>query len=397
MFGRRVTLFRLLGFEVRVDASWLVLAVLISWTLAVAYFPSQFKGLPHIDYWWMGIASAVGLFISIVLHEFAHSVVARRHGLPMKGITLFIFGGVAEMGDEPSDAKTEFRMAIAGPIASIILGGILYWIYLAVKGVLPVTVSAVIAYLAWINWVLAAFNLIPAFPLDGGRVLRSALWSRSGDIRGATKIASILGKGFGLVLIVYAVWQWFSGDFIGAMWYFLIGLFLRGAAQSSYQQVMIRLALEGETVRRFMNPHPIVVPSHIPLEDLVNEYMYRYHYKMFPVLDASERLVGCITTNQVKTVPREEWSRHSVQEVMVARSDENTVAPNAGAISALAKMNSSGQSRLMVAEDDHLVGVIALKDLLALLAAKVDLEGDKFRSSRPPSDKRPADIFHNVP
>jgi Zn-dependent protease/predicted transcriptional regulator len=397
MFGRRVTLFKLLGFEVRVDASWLVLAVLISWTLAVAYFPSQFKGLPRGDYWWMGIASAVGLFISIVVHEFSHSLVARRHGLPMKGITLFIFGGVAEMGDEPSDAKTEFRMAIAGPIASIVLGAVLYVVYLAVKGVLPVTVTGIIGYLAWINWALAAFNMVPAFPLDGGRVLRSALWSRRGDLRGATRTASTLGRVFGLVLILFAVWEWLSGDFVGAMWYFLIGLFLRGAAQSSYQQVMIRLALQGEAVSRFMNPHPVTVPSHIPVEELVNEYIYRYHYKMFPVLDSSERLVGCVSTGQVKTIPREEWNRHSVQEIMAPRSGENTVAPDADAISALSKMNASGRSRLMVAEGDRLVGVIALKDLLALLSAKVDLEGDAFRSSRPPANKWPTDVFHKVP
>lgn len=396
MFGRRVTLFKLLGFEVRVDASWFVLAVLISWTLAVSYFPSQFKGLPHAAYWWMGIASAVGLFASIVIHEFSHSVIARRHGLPMKGITLFIFGGVAEMGDEPADAKTEFRMAIAGPVASIVLGVALYFVYLAVRAAVPVTVSAVLGYLAWINWALAVFNLVPAFPLDGGRVLRSVLWSKWHDIRSATRTASTLGSGFGVVLILFAVWEWFTGDFIGAMWYFLIGLFLRGAAQSSYQQVMIRLALEGETVRRFMNPHPITVPSHIPVEDVVNEYIYRYHHKMFPVLDASDRLLGCVTTTQVKSVPREEWNQHSVQEVMAPRSSENTVAPDADAISALSKMNTSGQSRLMVAEGDRLVGVIALKDLLALLAAKVDLEGDKFRSSRR-SAGRAANIFHKVP
>jgi len=381
MFRRRVTIFKLFGFAVRVDASWLILAVLISWTLAVAYFPSQYKGLSTGQYWWMGIASAVGLFASIIIHEFSHSLVARRHGLPMKGITLFIFGGVAEMGDEPSNAKTEFLMAIAGPIASILLAVLLYLAYEAGKGTLPKTVTAVVGYLAWMNLALAAFNLVPAFPLDGGRILRSALWHWKGDVRRATRTAAAFGSGFGILLILFAVWQWFEGDFVGAMWYFLIGLFLRGAAHSSYQQLMMRMALEGEPVRRFMNEHPVTVPSNISIEDLVNDFVYRYHYKMFPVLKAGDRLAGCVTTNQVKELPRDEWNRHSVQEVLRPCSSDNTVTPDVDAVQALSKMSASGLSRLMVAEGDHLVGVISLKDLLGLLSSKVDLEGENFRQN----------------
>jgi Zn-dependent protease len=379
MFGKGVTLFKLFGFEVRADASWLILAVLISWTLALSYFPSQYKQLSGGEYWLMGVASALGLFASIIVHEFSHSLVARRRGLPMKGITLFIFGGVAEMGGEPPSAKTEFLMAIAGPIASILIGAGCYVLYTASRGVLPVTVSGVIHYLAWVNLVLAAFNLIPAFPLDGGRVLRSALWRWTGDLRKATRTAAAMGNGFGIVLMLFAVWQWFSGNFVGAMWYFLIGMFLKGAARSSYQQLMIRMALEGEPVGRFMNTHPIAAPSRISLEDFVKDYVYRYHHQMFPVLDASENLAGCVTTNLVKAVPRDEWDRHSLQEVLQLRSSRNTVAPTEDAVNALATMNSSGQSRLMVAEGDHLVGVLSLKDLLGLLAAKTDLEGDNFR------------------
>ncbi|MGO4883459.1 MAG: site-2 protease family protein [Bryobacteraceae bacterium] len=383
MFGKSVTLFKLFGFAVRVDASWLILAVLISWTLAVSYFPQQYKGLAAEQYWAMGIAGALGLFASIVAHEFSHSLVARRRNLPMKGITLFVFGGVAEMGGEPASASTEFLMAIAGPIASVVLAGALYLLYAAGRGAFPVTVTAVLGYLSWMNLMLAAFNLIPAFPLDGGRILRSALWYWKRDLRSATRIAAGLGSGFGVLLILFAVWQWFDGNFIGAMWYFLIGLFVRGAARQSYQQLMIRMALQGEPVRRFMNAHPVAVPSYIPLEDLVNDYVYRYHHKMFPVLDAGDRLVGCVTTNQIKAFPRDQWNRHSVQEVMRPCSPDNTVSPDTDAVEALSKMNASGSSRLMVTEGEHLVGVIALKDMLALLAAKMDLEGDRFRHYTP--------------
>ena len=287
------------------------------------------------------------------------------------------------MSEEPASARTEFLMAVAGPITSILLGGILFLAYLAGKGTLPITVTGSLLYLSWMNLVLAAFNLIPAFPLDGGRILRSALWYWKGDLRGATRTASAMGSGFGIVLMLFAVWQWFAGNFIGAMWYFLIGLFLRGAAQASYRQLMIRIALEGEPVRRFMNQNPVTVPSYLSIADLVNDYVYRYHHKMFPVLNASDQLAGCITTTQIKSVPRDEWTRHSIQEVLRPVSPDNTVSPDADAVKALSKMNASGLSRLMVAEGDHLVGIIALKDLLNLFASKVDLEGENFRHVTP--------------
>jgi Zn-dependent protease/CBS domain-containing protein len=382
MFGKRITLFKLLGFEVRVDASWLVIAVLITWSLAVGYFPYKYRGLAAQDYWWMGVAAALGLFASIVVHEFSHSVVARAYGLPMKGITLFIFGGVAEMGEEPSNAKTEFLMAIAGPVTSILIGGLFYVIYWAGKTAWSTPVAGILWYLAWINWILAAFNMIPAFPLDGGRVLRSALWQWKGNVGIATRTASTIGAGFGGVLILVAVWQLLVGSFIGAMWYFLLGLFLRHAAQSSYQQLMIRKALEGEPVRRFMNTEPVTVSPDLSIEELVEDYIYKRHFKMFPVVDQSQKLEGCVTTSEVKKVPREEWPQHRVREVMQACSADNTIRPETDAVKALAQISRSGQSRLMVVDGDHLMGVIALKDLMGFLASKMDLEGD-FLSRAP--------------
>lgn len=375
VFGGRITLFKLFGFAVRVDASWLLLALLISWSLGAGYFPAKYPGLPHAAYWWMGIATALGLFGSIIVHEFSHSVVARHYGLPMKGITLFLFGGVAEMSQEPSSAKTEFLMAAAGPATSIVVGAFFYVLHLTLQGSVSVPVGAVLSYLAWINWGLAVFNLIPAFPLDGGRILRSALWYRSGNLSRATRTASAMGEGFGILLVLLAVWQLFNGDFIGAMWWFLIGLFLRGAAQASYQQLVIRMNLEGEPVSKFMNVNPVTVPSRISVNDLVHDFLYRYHYKMFPVLNASEQLSGCITTSRVKTVPPDEWNQHSVQELTEPCSPENTIAPESDAVNALTKMSKSGRSRLMVVKNDRLVGVISIKDLLQYLATRLDLEG----------------------
>ncbi len=383
MFGHRFKLFKLFGFEVRVDASWLFIVLLITWSLAVGYFPYKYRGLPTGDYWWMGIASALGLFGSIVVHEFSHSLVARHYGLPMKGITLFIFGGVAEMGEEPRNAKTEFLMAIAGPITSILIGLLFYLVYQAGRTVWSLPLVGVIAYLAWISWLLAGFNLVPAFPLDGGRVLRSALWRWKGNLGRATQIASGIGSGFGILLIVLAVWQLLAGNFIGAMWWFLLGLFLRGAAESSYRQLLIRRALEGEPVRRFMKTDPVTVPPDLSIEDLVEGYIYRKHFKMFPVVaTGSEKLAGCVTTSGVKRVPREEWNQHSVREVLQPCSPENTIGPDTDAVKALAQISRSGQSRLMVVDRGHLLGVIALKDLIGFLATKLDIEGD-FLSGSP--------------
>jgi Zn-dependent protease len=386
MFGRRITLFKLFGFAVRLDASWLVIAALVSWTLAAGVFPGEYPGLSAGTYWWMGITGALLLFASIIVHELFHSLVARHYGLPMKGITLFIFGGVAEMGDEPPSPKAEFLMAIAGPMASILIGFLFYWVYLAGKGTWAASVAGVIGYLYWINWLLAAFNLIPAFPLDGGRLLRSALWHWKGDLPRATRIASSVGSAFGVGLIVLAIFQLLRGNFISAVWWFLIGMFLRGAARGSYRQVLVRDALAGEPVRRFMKRDPVTVPPTISIRELVDDYVYKYHYKMFPVVGDSQKLAGCVTTQQLKRIPDQEWNWRTVQDVLQPCSADTTVSPEADALDALVTMSRSGNSRLMVVENGRLVAVIALKDLLSFLSVKFDLESHAsgpFESGRP--------------
>ena len=375
MFGKRIKLFKLLGFEVRIDWSWIIIALLIAWSLSKGVFPSYYKNLSAPTYWWMGIIGALGLFLSIIAHEFSHSLVARRYGLPMKGITLFIFGGVAEMEEEPQSARVEFMMAIAGPLSSIVIALVFYGVYsLGKQGGLAEPVNGVIGYLAMINAILAGFNLLPAFPLDGGRVLRSILWGVKKNLRWATYISSRIGSGFGIFLIILGVIQVFRGNFIGGMWWFLIGMFLQGAAKASYQQLVTRKALEGEPIRRFMKTDPVTVSPSVSLEQLVEDYVYKYHFKMFPVVEDSDRLLGCVTTKQVKDIPREDWNRKTVGEVASQCSPENTIEPQADAMKAVSIMNRTGNSRLMVVEGGHLVGIIALKDLLELLSLKVELE-----------------------
>jgi Zn-dependent protease/CBS domain-containing protein len=375
MFGRRIKLFTLLGFEVGIDVSWIIIAILIVWSLADGLFPYLFKHLSAQTYWLMGVAGALGLFASIVFHEFCHSLVARRFGMRMKGITLFIFGGVAEMADEPPSAKAEFMMAIAGPLSSIFIGLVFYWAYLAGKiSGWPVAVNGVLVYLAAINGILAAFNLLPAFPLDGGRVLRSILWGWKGNLRWATRISAQIGSAFGILLIFLGVLQFLRGNFIGGLWWFLIGMFLQSAAKMSYQQLLTRKALEGEPVRRFMNPNPVTVEAATTLAALVEDYVYRYHYKFFPVTSDAQ-LVGCITTKELKEVPREEWGKVTVGELAAACTPENTVRPDSDAVKALALMSQTGLSRLMVVEGDRLLGIVTLKDMMKFLSLKLELEG----------------------
>lgn len=374
MFGNRVTLFKLLGFEVKLDSSWIVLAVLITWSLAKGIFPAYYEDMPAANYWAMGVAGAVGLFLSIIFHELSHSLVARRFGIPMRGITLFIFGGVAEMSEEPPSAKAEFLTAIIGPISSLVIAAVFYGLLQAGESVgWPTAINGVLFYLVWVNVVLALFNLLPAFPLDGGRVFRSALWLWKKDLRWATMISSRVGSAFGLVFIALGLWEIIEGNFIGGLWQAMIGMFLRGAARSSYQQVLTRAALSGLKVSRFMTPDPVTIPPDITLQIFVEEYLYRTHHQIYPVVRGGE-LVGCLTIRSLKDVPRGEWPRRTVGEVAAGCSEATVIGPETEAMAALSLMNETGNSRLLVVENGRLAGIVTLKDMMEVLALRMEME-----------------------
>lgn len=376
MFGKRIHLFKLFGFKVGIDITWFFLAIFITWSLAEGLFPTYFKDIPQHLYWWMAIFGMLGLFGSIVFHEFCHSLVARRYGIPMKGITLFIFGGVAEMSEEPVSPKAEFLMAIAGPLSSFFLAGVLYLLNIAASNFgLPLTVQGVLWYLALINLVLACFNLIPAFPLDGGRVLRSILWGAKKNIRWATRISSKIGSGFGLFLIFVGIINIIGGQIISGMWQVLIGMFIRGASSGSYQQLMMKEAFKGEHVSDFMKTDPVTVPPDITIYQLVTDYIYKHHYKMFPVTRDGE-LLGCVSTADIKKIPREEWEQKNVGDILSTCSEENSVTEDTDATRALTIMNQSGNSRLIVVRNGELAGIITLKDMLDFFSLKIDLEGE---------------------
>jgi len=374
MFGRSVTLFKLLGFQVKVDLSWLILAALITWSLASGLFPEYYKDLPVLFYWLMGAGGAIGLFLSIVVHELAHSLMARKYGIIMAGITLFIFGGVAEMENDPPNPRAEFFMAIVGPLASALIGAVLlvltFW---AENKSLPVVLKGVFAYLSWLNIVLAVFNLLPAFPLDGGRVLRSILWKWKNDLRWATAIASRVGSGLGMVLIIGGIISVFLGNFVGGLWWFMIGLFFRSAAQRSYQQLLARGLFQSKKVEDFMVKNPLTVSRSLSLQEFVDNYVYKYHFQMYPVLSFG-KLVGCVAVHHVASVPREEWSTQTISTIIAPCNEETSIGPDEDANRALEIMSRTGNSRLLVVERDNLVGIITLKDMLKYLSLKMELK-----------------------
>jgi len=381
IFTHRIRLFSLFGFDVWVDASWLLLAALIIWTLAEAVFPGLVPHLARAAYWWMAAATTIGLLFSIVFHETAHALLARHYGMPVRGITLFIFGGVAEMEQEPPSPKSELLMAIAGPLASFVLAGV-FFVLLLLAGALdaPPAVQGTLWYMWFINAVLGIFNLIPAFPLDGGRVLRAALWLWRGDLVAATRIAAEAGNFFGILLMVFGVFGVITGDFIGGMWRFLIGLFLKGAADASYREVIARTALQGVLVAQVMTPDPISVTPETSVESFIEDFVYRYHHRVFPVT-RDGAFLGCVGTEQAATIAREAWPTTLIAWIMQPCAAEDTISPGKDAIAALAQMRRAGRTRLWVVEGGRLVGVLSLRDMLELLSTKLELEGNG-RASR---------------
>lgn len=367
---------KLFKIPIELSWSWLLILVLVVWSLATGYFPAycrecQFSSL---DLWGMGVVAAMGMFASIVFHELSHSLVARRYGVPIKRITLFIFGGVAEISDEPPNPTVEFRMAIAGPIFSLSLSAIMFSAYsLGGYQGWPNQVQGVLYYLAWANCVLALFNLVPAFPLDGGRVLRSILWSKKRDRVEATRLASKSGSWFGAILIGLGLIAVVTGNFISGVWYFFIGMFIREAALSSYRQVIITNTLEGESVRKFMNPNPVTIQPDISLDEFVDKYLLKFQFKMFPVIK-NGNLLGLFTTQELKKVPKSDWMKDKISEHIQTVSELNTVSPDANAREVFLLMNRTGRNRLLVVENKKLLGVITLRDILQYMTFMFDLE-----------------------
>jgi len=375
MFGQNVTLFTLFGFRVRANMSWALLFALVLWSLSAGFFPMQFPELGQGLYWTMGLLGSIGLFFSLLFHEFSHALIARFRGMEMGGITLFLFGGMAEMTEEPPTPRIEAEIAAAGPIASVVLAGVFYALGTALGNVgLAEHWVGVFAYLGLINIVLAVFNMVPGYPLDGGRLLRAFLWYMRDDLVSATRWAARVGQGFAVLLILLGIWSFLTAGALGGLWWVLIGLFLNAAAKSAYQQTMTRRTFAGVPIHRFMTPDPVSVPPDLPLDRFVEDYAFHYHYSVFPVAEDG-KLLGCLRSRDVKTVARERWGETAVRQIMQRCHAGNTVDRASDAENALKMMQQSETSQLMVTQRGGLVGMVTLRDLLSHLALRQDLEG----------------------
>ncbi len=366
-------LFKIFKIGIKIGASWFLLAFLVAWGLAAAYFPTHIKGLSTSLYWLMGILSAVGLFFSIVFHELSHSIVGRHYGIEIAGIKLFVFGGVSEMRNEPDNPKAEFLMSIAGPLCSFILAGVFYLLfYLGLALGWPAPIDGIIYYLALINLLLAIFNLLPGFPLDGGRILRSLLWWWKKDLKWATRVAYLCGSGIGLGLIFMGIFLFIWGALISGIWLFLIGFFLRRMAQLSYQNFLIKESFRNETLRKYTKTNPVTVPPDISLQELVDNYFYKYYHKLYPVVE-NNKLQGHVSFHEIKQYPQEKWPISKVKDIMHF-SSETFVDVETPITEALQKMYEQKRSRLIVVDNGELYGVITLRDIMQAAAFKTGLD-----------------------
>lgn len=368
MFSRAVKLLALQGFDIKIDPSWLLIAALITWSLSAQYFPESAPNQSQPTYILMGFIAALGFFVCLLLHELSHSMVARRHGVKVSSITLFLFGGVAEMKTDPPSARAEFQIALAGPVMSFLLAG---FFSLAAEASLKLGLSSpftqVLSYLGSINLVLAVFNLLPAFPLDGGRVLRAWLWQRSGNVVKATEIAAKSGQILAYILIGTGILVLFSGALIPGIWQILIGVFLMTAAKASYDQQVKNLIFSNVTVADAMSSAPVVATPDMTLSHVINQIVLRRGYSFLPVVENGV-LLGKIDRMILSSIDREHWSSTKVDDVFVDLAKETLIAPDMKITDLLELIGTLHQRKFLVAKGHRLVGVISLADLTRFVA-----------------------------
>lgn len=366
------TVARIRGIPIGVHYTWAIAVVMITWSLAAGYFPSSYPGWERLTYWIVGVAAALLLFISVLLHELCHSIVAQARGLTVKSITLFIFGGVSNIGQESDDPQDEFLIAVVGPLSSLALAGLFWLCGRAVPGEAG-PLNAVLAYLAVVNLMLALFNILPGFPLDGGRVLRAILWGATGSMVRGTTIASVVGQVLAFGFIGYGIWQFFiEHDPLSGIWIGFIGWFLNSAAEATRRQTVVQEGFRGVPVSGVMTPDPPVVSPSISVRELVNEYMFRRGLRALPVV-ADGQIVGLVSLGDVKHLPEPEWDRNSVGAIM-SRPPLRTIGPEAPVSQALELLVQQDVNQVLVLDaDGTLAGILSRGDVMRFLQLRGEL------------------------
>jgi Zn-dependent protease/predicted transcriptional regulator len=377
---------RIFGINILIDWSWIFIFLLLTWSLAGGVFPTWHADWSPSRSWTVAIAASLLFFASVLMHELAHSLVARAKELPVRRITLFLFGGISNLEREPPSPKAEFFIAVVGPITSIVLGVF----FLMLSGVSAAGLSTVPAepseilsrltplstlllWLGSINILVGMFNLIPGFPLDGGRILRSLLWMATGSLRKATRWASGTGQVTAWILIISGVSMIFGvqlpifgAGLINGLWLIFIGWFLNSAAIAGYQQVLIRDLLEDVPVERLMRSEVPVVPPELSVSDLVYKWIMGTDERAFPVV-VGDRMVGLVCLKDARKLPRESWDTTPVSEVMTKAEQLDVVSPREDANEAFEKLTRRDVNQVPVMQDGHLVGLLRRREIVKWL------------------------------
>ncbi len=384
---------KIIGIPFRLHWSWFLAVFLIAWTLAESFFPRTMPDFSEekAAYWGLGVVAALGLFLSVLLHEMGHAVVARRFGVAVRGIRLFVFGGVAELGSEPKKPIHEILIALGGPavtlllivlyqfgLSAIIMQSTVDWNLtdgiLSLRGgsMLLAGSAGVLFYLSVINIMVLVFNMIPAFPLDGGRVLRGIIWQFSGNYLSSTRIAGGVGIAFSYLLFLGGIMMAFGGNLLGGVWFFFLGMFLQNAAQSSIAYAQLQQILRGVTVGDMMRRRPVAVDADLNLREIVEHYFLKYPYKAYPIM-RDGRFLGLLTLRSLQSQPRDQWDTLRAGDLVSQGGRIPSVHSHEPALIALRKLAESGQSRLPVIDDGHLVGLFCGRDVMDLMEIRAGL------------------------
>ena len=366
-----ISLGRILGIPIGLDYSWFLVFALLTWTLAVSYFPAEFANWPVIEYWLVGAVTAIMLFVSVLLHELGHSVVAMRYKIPVRSITLFIFGGVAQIGSEPPSAAAEFWIAIAGPLVSFALAAFFGLLQPATTTIAPLL--ALVKYLAYINGVLGLFNLIPGFPLDGGRVFRAVVWGATHNLRRATTIAGNVGRVIGFLFIFAGVWQMLSGNLINGLWIAFIGWFLESAAVAQIQQQRLQGLLTGHRVSEVMSRSYTAISPQTTLQQMVDHHVLGSGRRSFIVEDG-DKVVGLLTLHHIKVIPREDWALTTAEQAMTPLTELKLIRPQTEMWVAIQEMDRDGVNQLPVMSNGHIDGLLSREDIISYLRTLQELD-----------------------
>ncbi len=373
MFKSSIKLFKVFGIEIRLDYSWFIIFALFTYYFGFIYFP---RVLPDQNPGILAIVTIITVFLfffSVLFHEMSHSLVARRKGMPVKRISLFIFGGMAQIEKEAKDPGSEFIMAIAGPAASFVLAIVFGAIWYFSRGI--AILEEPFRYLAIINVVLGTFNLLPGFPLDGGRVLRSIIWRVTDSLKRATYIAMISGRIIGFLMVAAGIVFIFLGNFIGGIWFAFIGWFLQSSAYASYRQTLFEVSAKGIKVRKVMNENLVTVSKDITLREMIDDYFMKYRYGRFPVVEnkRNQKFIGILSLHEVKNFSKEERENIKAGEVVNRVTDKEKVDPDMEISDAIKQMSRNGLSHLVVMSGDKIKGIITKSDVIEFIKFQTEL------------------------